>query len=619
MTPATRILVWALVVAVGYPAFADGADTRELFVLGGEALANARYEEALALYTKAEGASATEKSRAAAANGAGRACLGLRKYRDALERLERAVTVDPGIKVAWNNLGVCWMTMYRTGLSGVDALNAAIEAFRKMGELDPEYRPENLQEARGYAAQEAVISGYASTHQNETPRVPAPGGTYATYKAAGDSAEAEGDLSFAMANFARCEAASESAKSKSAAANFQGLLELKKRRDPAAAVEHLGRAVEQDAGNKYAWNNLGVAYRLQFERVPRGDLSERELIEKAVDAFEHMARIDPGYHPENLAEAKGILTGLGAPAKTVSAKPVPPPPPPIPPKGPEVLGEIKRMAIYLSDRILDIGARMKFSLDLDGWVAVGALVLAWLVLRYGEMRRKRYLALVRALRAAVTDGREKTETGESVAPAVMSMLKQYRDYRTTTCDLIAEYRARGGQVGEVAGGVLEERITGGSRGDAVEEALAAEWAGKGRKDSVAVTLYEKTLSGLKGDTKGVVLGLLLEEYRAGNDGELLNAVREELFSLGSLGPEDVAELAESFAARHGSRDSLVRLSDSRLDLMRKVFAAHQRAGGASARVAEVARMVDQVLEEGGQPGAGEMPEMQGEGAAAQLL
>jgi len=239
------------------------------------------------------------------------------KYAEASRHFQKAVEIDARNKKAWNNLGVCQLKLYQTGISGTIALESAIAAFQKVAELDPAHKPENLAEAQGYMTREKGWADAAAKRAGQPARTPAATGDYRAYKTAGDAAEQEGDFALAQANFRRAEEVSTSAKGKSSAANFQGLLALNKQRDPKGAVEHLRRATGLDAANKYAWNNLGAALRLLFDSGAGG----KELIEEAVNAFKKVGEIDPAYKPENLAETEALLEELGGPSTPPAQEP----------------------------------------------------------------------------------------------------------------------------------------------------------------------------------------------------------------------------------------------------------------------------------------------------------
>lgn len=247
-----------------------------------------------------------------AANKSGWELLKQRQWIEALPWFEQAVAADPRNRPAWNNLGVCRLRLYESGRSATTAVEAALAAFSKAEELEAGSAAANLAIARGYAEQEGAWAAAAAARADQPPREPAATGTYASYKGAGETAEAEGDFALAQANYERAEAAAPSRRGRSAAANFQGLLALR-RRDPAAAVEHLRRSTTLDAANKFAWNNLGVALRRRWEAGAGG----RELVEEAVAAFAKVAELDAGYKPGNLADARALLESLGpAPSAT---------------------------------------------------------------------------------------------------------------------------------------------------------------------------------------------------------------------------------------------------------------------------------------------------------------
>ena len=189
---------------------------------------------------------------------------------------------------------------------------AAQKAFRTVGQLDPEAKTGTAQ-VKAIRTREKAWAQVAKKRAGQPPRTVAASGTYRTYKATGEAAEQEGDFAFAQANFERAETAASGKSSRSAAANFQGLLALRNR-NPKAALEHLQRATQSNAANKYAWNNLGSTLMKLFDAGAGGT----ELIEQAIEAFKKMRRIDKTYRPENLAWAKTVLA-------KVTGKPKPKP------------------------------------------------------------------------------------------------------------------------------------------------------------------------------------------------------------------------------------------------------------------------------------------------------
>jgi tetratricopeptide (TPR) repeat protein len=307
-------LVPLLLLLGGAAARAAGEDARGAFARAAEAMKTGRSEDALAAYGAAETAAATPAGRAGALNGAGFALLKLRRYPEAVERLDRAVGVNPKHKEAWNNLGTCWLRLYETGLSGTTALDSALTAYGRVAALDPAHRPGNLAAANAYAEQEAVWAAAAAV-RGPAPRAPADAAPWAEYKLAGERAEREGDLAFARANWERAEAVAPTKKARCAAANMLGLLALRAR-DPRAAVDALKRATTVDAGTKFAWNNLGVALLRAYDASAGG----RELVEQAVDAFRRVQALDAAYKPENLAWGEERLAelNLAAPSATIS-------------------------------------------------------------------------------------------------------------------------------------------------------------------------------------------------------------------------------------------------------------------------------------------------------------
>lgn len=276
-------------------------DVKALFVKASEARKAGQFEESLRLYAQAERESTSARGKANAANGAGFVYMTEHKYQEALTHLDRAVKTDPTLAVAWNNMGVCQLTLYQVGVYDKKGLTIAQKAFRTVGQLDPEAKTGTAQVETIRTREEAWAQA-AKKRAGQPPRTVAETGTYRTYKAAGEAAEQEGDFAFAQANFERAEAAASGRRSRSAAANFQGLLALRQR-NPKAALEHLQRATQTYAANKYAWNNLGATLMKLFDARAGGT----ELIEQAIEAFKQVRRIDKTYKPENLTWATTTL------------------------------------------------------------------------------------------------------------------------------------------------------------------------------------------------------------------------------------------------------------------------------------------------------------------------
>lgn len=307
MSPA-RPAVLALLALLAAPVRAD--ESRSAFLRAGAAVKAGRYDEAVEDYARAEQLASAPAAKAGAANGAGFVFLKLRRYAEAIPHFERAVAADPRQKLAWNNLGVCHLRRYESGASGTASLDAALAAFHAAAELDAAFHPENLEAARDAAQREAACAGFSATLTG----APDPTGTFISYRIAGEAAEAVCAFEAARANYERAEASAPTRKGKCEGANLLGLLALRTRA-PQAAVDHFRRAVATDPANKYAWNNLGVA----LMRLYNGGTGGRELVEQAVDAFGHVAALDPDYKTDNLAWSRGVLTDLGGPAVSATA------------------------------------------------------------------------------------------------------------------------------------------------------------------------------------------------------------------------------------------------------------------------------------------------------------
>lgn len=302
-------------------------DARSQMARAGEAVKAGRFDEAVEAYTRAEALATGPAGRANAANGAGFVFLKLRRYGEAIPHFTRAVASAPRHKVAWNNLGVCYLRRFESGASGTTELDSALAAFTAVAGIDPAFHPEHLRSVRELLAQEAACAPPASgtTMAGSAPAAssttavaggperealppPAPTGTFVSYRAAGDRAEDACAWELARANYERAEAVATTKRSRSAAANLLGLLALRTR-SPQAAVDALRRATLADPASKFAWNNLGVA----LMRLYDGGTGGKELIEQAVDAFARVAAIDAAYKPDNLAWSRAVLTELGGP------------------------------------------------------------------------------------------------------------------------------------------------------------------------------------------------------------------------------------------------------------------------------------------------------------------
>jgi tetratricopeptide (TPR) repeat protein len=129
---------------------------------------------AQANYEKAEAVAGSPKGKSAAANWQG--LLALNKGRDpraAVEHLRRATTLDPAYKYAWNNLGVALRRLYDAGAGGKELIEEAVAAFRKVSEIDPAYKPENLAEADALLTELGGPSAPAAPQASATTTAPA--------------------------------------------------------------------------------------------------------------------------------------------------------------------------------------------------------------------------------------------------------------------------------------------------------------------------------------------------------------------------------------------------------------------------------------------------------------
>ena len=98
---------------------------------------------------------------------------------------------------------------------------------------------------------------------------------------------------------------------RSPAANCQGLVCMK-RRQWQAGVDHFKRAVDYNAENKTALNNLGLSY-INIYQYGLGGVAELKL---AVEAFAKLEQVDAGYRAANRELAKKLL----AQAEQIAAK-----------------------------------------------------------------------------------------------------------------------------------------------------------------------------------------------------------------------------------------------------------------------------------------------------------
>jgi tetratricopeptide (TPR) repeat protein len=102
---------------------------------------------AQAAYERAETAATTQKGRAAAANLRGLLALKMREPQAARDHFSRSVKLNPESKYAWNNLGATLMRIYEFGMGGKELVEESVEAFKKVAEIDNNYKPDNLNQA----------------------------------------------------------------------------------------------------------------------------------------------------------------------------------------------------------------------------------------------------------------------------------------------------------------------------------------------------------------------------------------------------------------------------------------------------------------------------------------
>jgi len=134
----------------GQPARTPAAtgDYRSYKLAGEEAEQEGDFAFAQANYERAEAVAGSPKGKGAAANWQG--LMALNKRHDpkaAVEHLRRATALDPSNKYAWNNLGASLERLFDAGGGGKELVEEAVAAFRKMGEIDPGYKADNLAEA----------------------------------------------------------------------------------------------------------------------------------------------------------------------------------------------------------------------------------------------------------------------------------------------------------------------------------------------------------------------------------------------------------------------------------------------------------------------------------------
>ncbi len=128
----------------GKPAAAPAAtgNSRSYAAAGDAAEKAADPDLALANYARAEAVAGTGKGRANAANLSGLVELRRHRPEQALEHFRRATAADGTNRYAWNNRGAAARVAYSCGGDRA-RLDEAVAAFKRVGEIDPAYRPEN--------------------------------------------------------------------------------------------------------------------------------------------------------------------------------------------------------------------------------------------------------------------------------------------------------------------------------------------------------------------------------------------------------------------------------------------------------------------------------------------
>jgi tetratricopeptide (TPR) repeat protein len=130
-----------------------GGTYQDLKATGEKAEKEGDFALAKANFEAAEKAASVKKGKSAAANMLGLLALKERDPKAAIENFRRSTTLDETNKYAWNNLGVALLNSYGSGLGGKEMVEEAAGAFRKVNELDPQYKPENLKWAEDLLAE----------------------------------------------------------------------------------------------------------------------------------------------------------------------------------------------------------------------------------------------------------------------------------------------------------------------------------------------------------------------------------------------------------------------------------------------------------------------------------
>lgn len=137
----------AVAARAGKPATTDCPDYKSCRDAGDKAEDAGDFEVAKACYEKAEASAPTKKGKAVSANLLGLLALKARNPQAAVDSLRRATTLDAGSKLAWNNLGSALTRLYESGQGGKELVEESVNAFKKVAEIDPTYKTENLASA----------------------------------------------------------------------------------------------------------------------------------------------------------------------------------------------------------------------------------------------------------------------------------------------------------------------------------------------------------------------------------------------------------------------------------------------------------------------------------------
>lgn len=271
---------------------------KEAYAAADALFAEAKWMEAAELYAQAEKHASTDKGKSQASNAQGYALLKARKYQEAVDAFSRAVQADPSNLVALSNLGYAYHRLYVYRLvEGLEPLVKA-ESYLKLAEqIDPNYKPELLQQVVSDLEREKLYAQATPIAQK-----PTPGMGYKAAVALGDQAQEQGQFDLAVEAFVLAEKEAHSSRAKASAANRAGKVYLDSRR-PKEAIAHFQQAVEYDPKEKVFLNNLGFAYWM-FWDSGRGTVED---LKKAVALFYQVNEWDPTYRPGNFRMALETL------------------------------------------------------------------------------------------------------------------------------------------------------------------------------------------------------------------------------------------------------------------------------------------------------------------------